>query len=456
MNNSGITLSESFVRGETTSRFWGVFAKGASVGSAFLILSSLTPYQYGVWFLFLSFYEIFSQVITLGGGVVKNEMMRFIGENDYGRAKRLFGEYHFTRLILSVVLWAALFFGAPLLAFRYQPDFIFTIRIASFLLLLEFFSTFIQALLNMQFRFGASVRISAYSRAVQFFVLLYFYFFVYIGVKEVLFSLIISLAAAIIFIMPAAIHEWRPWRARIAAGEKLFFKLMLGPGKWDVSRSFVSHITSRVQPFIIKLFLNTEAVGLYGVAKSIVELLLSFLAVDTLSSLVPREIGERGKMRAIFVFGSKYLIVTSLVFIVAGSVGALVLFNLFFDNYLPALPYFYLLVLILPAIAFGQIIDVFLFAWRKQRFTFARSLVRSSLWVGLLVLLLPVAGLWGGIAAEILVVVLSVIWSYVYLIKLEPAFRPKPRELFSISEDDREIRNTVFRSFLGMIKFGRH
>lgn len=447
-----IFLSESFVRGEITSRFWGVLAKGASIGSTFLILFSLTPYQYGVWYLFLSFYEIFSQVITLGGGVVKNEVMRFIGENDYGRAKRLFCEYHLIRLILSVMIWAILFFGSPLLAFRYQPDFILMIRIASFLLLLEFFSTFIQALLNMQFRFGAAVRISAYSKAVQFSMLLYFYFFAYIGVREVLFSLIISLAAAIIFIMPAAIHEWRPWRARIAAGDKLFFKLMLGPGKWDVSRSFVSHITSRVQPFIIKLFLNTEAVGLYGIAKSIVELLSSFLAVDTLSSLVPREIGERDKMRVIFVFGSKYLIITSLVFIAAGSVGTLVLLNLFFDNYLPALPFFYLLILILPAIAFGQIIDVFLFAWRKQKFTFARSIVRSSLWVGLLVLLLPAAGLWGAIAAELLVVFLSVIWSYVYLIKLEPAFRPTAKEFFSFSADDREIRDVLFKNFSRMIK----
>lgn len=403
--------------------------------------------------MFLSFYEIFSQVITLGGGVVKNEVMRFIGENDYGRAKRLFGEYHFIRLILSVMLWAILFFGSPLLAFRYQPDFIFMIRVASLLLLLEFLSTFIQALLNMQFRFGAAVRVLAYSKVIQFFILLYFYFFAYIGVKEILFSLIISLAAAIIFIMPAAIHEWRPWRARNASGEKLLFRLMRGHGKWDISRAFVSHITSRVQPFVIKMFLNTEAVGIYGVAKSLVELLVSFLSVGTLSSLVPRVIGDRGKMRTIFVFGSKYLVIASIIFVIAGSAGAFILFNLFFEDYLTALPYFYLLVLLLPALAIGQIIDVFLVTWRRQKFTFLRSITRSVAWIGLLVLLLPVFGLWGGVAAEVLAAGISVIWSYYYLIKLEPAFRPKFFELASFGPDDKMIRSIFFRNFLNMLRF---
>ena len=434
-----VSLSESFVRGEATSRFWGIFAKVASIGSAFLVLASLTPYQYGVWYLFLSIYEIFSQIISLGSGVIKNEVMRFIGENDYGRAKRLFSEYHIVRLILSIFLWAVFFFGASFLAFRYRQDFILIIRSASFLFLLEFLASFAQSLLAMQFRFGASVRVSTYAKITQFMILLGFYFYSYIGVKEVMFSLIFSLAVAIIFILPTAMHEWQPWRARVAADKNLLFKVMLGQGKWDVSRSFISHITSRVQPFVIKIFLSTEMVGLYGVAKSLVELLLSFLAVDTLNTLVPREISERGKMRSIFVFGSKYLVITSFVFVAGGIIGSLVLFSLFFENYLPALPFFYLLVLILPAQALGQMIDIFLVAWRKHKFTFVRSVARSVVWLAILALLLPLTGLWGAVAAELTVVVVSVIWSYVYLIKLDPAFSPKPWEIFRFGANDKLI-----------------
>ena len=453
--DSNISLSESFVRGEATSRFWGIFAKAASIGSAFLILASLTPYQYGVWYLFLSIYEIFSQIISLGSGVIKNEVMRFIGENDYGRAKRLFGEYHVARLILSAFLWAVFFFGAPFLAFRYQQDFILIIRSASFLFLLEFLASFAQSLLAMQFRFGASVRVSTYAKITQFIILLGHYFYSYIGVKEVMFSLVFSLAAAIIFILPTAIHEWQPWRARVAADKNLFFKVMLGPGKWDISRSFISHVASRVQPFIIKIFLSTEMVGLYGVAKSLVELLLSFLAVDTLSTLVPREINERSKMRSIFVFGSKYLVITSLIFVAGGVIGTLVLFSLFFENYLPALPLFYLLVLMLPVQSFGQMVDVFLVAWRKQKFTFVRSVSRSALWLSLLLFLIPHYGLWGAISAELSAVLISAIWSYFYLLRLEPTFHLNAREIFSFGAEDRLIRDIFFNNFSAIFRFIR-
>ena len=452
----GISLSESFVRGEATSRFWGLIGKGFGIASTFLILASLTPYQYGVWFLFLSFYEIFSQVLALGAGVVKNDVMRFIGASDYRRAKRLFCEYHTVRIILSVILWAFFFFGAPLLSFRYTPDFIIVIRVASFLFLLEFASSFAQAILTTQFRFGAAARVIAYAKTSQLIVLICYFYFSYIGVKEVIFSLAISIISSVILILPTVLHEWRPWRERKAlGGEWLVFKTMRGHGKWDISRSFVSHITSRVQPFVIKILLNTEAAGIYGVAKSLVELLLSFLSVDTLSSLVPRQIQTPGKMRTIFVFGSKYLFIASIAFIIVGALGAAVLFNLLFGNYLPALPFFYLLALILPAQAIGQMIDVFLITWQRQKFTFIRSLVRSTLWLALLVLLLPIAGLWGAVSAEVFVVLISVIWSYAYLVKLEPAFRPKSQELFSFGANDKEIRDVVFRNFINIIKLIR-
>ena len=453
--NENISLSESFVRGEAATRVWGVFAKGASVGSAFLILSSLTPYQYGVWYLFLSFYEIFSQTLDLGAGAIKNDIMRFIGTKDFGRAKKLFFEHQSVRMLIGAVLWAAFFFGAPFLEARYKADFIFLIRISSFLFLLEFISSAMQALLTTQFRFGASARVFAYAKVVQFLALLGFYLSLYIGIKEAVIALLVSQVVAIIFILPTVIHEWRPWKERQAAGDWLIFKILSGHGKWDISRLFVSGITSRLQPFVIKLFLNTEAVGIYGVAKSMVELVISFLSSNTLDSLVPRLISEPDKARRVFVFGTKYMVMVSIGAIAAGIFGAFVLFNLFFENYLAALPYFYFLALILPMLVAGQIIDVFLIIWRKQKFTFMRSVTRGILWIGLLVILLPVAGLWGGIAAELFAVLLSVVWSYVYLIKLEPSFRPKAKELFSFGASDKEIRDIIFRNFLRIIRLDK-
>src|SRR3989344_2477666 len=131
------SFSKKFLSGESHYAFWDLVSKGIGLLNTFLIITSLTIYQYGVFQLLLAFYAVLSGISGLGSGAIGNDIMRLVGEGKEGSAKRLFLEYASIRMAAAVLISLAIFVGGDLLAVKYKPDFIAVVRLLPIFLLFQ-------------------------------------------------------------------------------------------------------------------------------------------------------------------------------------------------------------------------------------------------------------------------------------------------------------------------------
>src|SRR3989344_4433310 len=114
----------TFLRGEISYGFWGGITTAGGLINTFLVISALTIYQYGVFQLLLSSYALLAVLIGLGGEIVRNDLLRLVGEGKEAAAKKIFLENAAFRLTAGIILWAFVFFNADLFSFRFGPEFI--------------------------------------------------------------------------------------------------------------------------------------------------------------------------------------------------------------------------------------------------------------------------------------------------------------------------------------------
>ncbi len=455
-DNNNFSFSKKFISGEAHYGFWNLIAKGFGFGNTFFIIASLTLYQYGGFRLLLSFYGLLSDSIGLGGGVVGNDIVRFVGEKKEDKAKKLFYEYNRLRVFVGISLWAIVFFGAPILSFKYQPDFINFLQILSFLILSETLLAILRSLLKLRLTFAAIASQVAVNRFLQFFILLLFFTFSNIGIKEVLISLLVAHFLSTIYLLPAAFKAHRHWENIKLSKEKILFKLFASYGKWEIFRQFLSKFTNRIKPWLIKLFVSTEAVAVYGVATSMVDVFDSLSKTNTLATLIPRRIHDKEQSRKIFTYGIKYFTFFSFILMLAGLVIAPIAINLFFKQYIVSLAFFYILMLGIVIQPFWRMVDMYLVTLRKQKFFFARTFSRSILSFVLLLLLLPIFGLWGVVFIDIFIPLSMVYVGYRYLVNREPWLKPNLKLLSSFTKEDKEIIKAMYGNFISLFKAKFH
>ena len=398
-NNTPKKVSSSFIRtflrGEISYGFWGGITTTGGLINTFLVISALTIYQYGVFQLLLSSYALLAVLIGLGGETIRNDLLRLVGEGKESSAKKIFLENTTFRLVIGVMLWAFVFFNADLFSFRFGPEFIFHIKIISFLFLHDALLSSLRLALDARKRFQEIASRASITKFVQFGIMAYFLFFSTLGLKEVLMAFVISYFVALAFLLPPFVRSYLPWRHLSAANESFLYKILSSYGKWEIFRPATAKFGNFIQVWFTKLFIGTEAVAIFSVAQTIVGTIAGSLPVKTLSTLVPLEIVDKERAQKIFSQGLKYLLVLSLLFSIAGALFVPPLINWFFSKYAVSLPYFYFLLITLPISAFSVIASIFLVAFRRQKFLFFQKIAKTLIGIPFYLLLLPPFGLWG-------------------------------------------------------------
>jgi len=405
-----------------------------------------------VFQLFLATYAFSSLFVTAGGGVAVNDIIRFIGEKKEAQAKKLFYELNVYRLIISVILWIIVFFGAPFLSFKYGHDFIIIIKIISFYFLSSFLLKFISNVFLFRLKFEALASRTFYEKAIQLGVLVYFFFFGTIGIKEVVLSQLIGQTANIFILLPGFFTAYSPWRNIKASKESIFIPIMLSYGKWAVIRPFIRRSIYFIQPWIIKLFVNTESVAIFSVAQSMVSLYKGLLPTKTLSTLIPLRIHDKEKSQKMFTFTIKYLTLFSFLIVLAGVITAPIGIYLFFTKYIPSLPIFFILILRTPLLAVSASISFFITALRKQKFLLYNGMINTATSILFSVVLTYLFGIWGMAIEDILTTFIMLIVVYVYLIKIKPGIEIRWKDIFSFGEEDKIILKNVYVLLLLFIK----
>ena len=447
------SLLSKYVSGELHFWVWGVISRCMGWVNSFIIITSLSIYQYGIFQLFLTAYSALTDFISWGGLAAGTETLRFVGEGKESSAKRLFIEFNILRIVSAIALWALFFFGASFLSFRYGVDFIDLIKVMSFMFLGEAFLAALKSLVNMRLDFRSIASRSASGKFFQFGVLVWFLVYGTVGLKAVFLSLVIGHILSSFALLPAAIRAWKPWKTVSAErGRVILWQIAKAHGKWESIRNFSSQIVSRAEPWLIKFFISTEAVGIFGVASALADAVMNIVPTKTISTIITRIFHDKERSKRAFLYSVKYFVFVGVISSLGAVVVAPIAIHVFLPAYISALPFFYLLIAVVPVKALLQMVDLFLIVYRQQKFAFFRMLSRNIVILGLLLVLLPTMGLWGVAWTEIIMRVSFVYVSYKFLIKLKPEFRLTLKDLLSFTGQDRRIVKAVWANFFAFFR----
>lgn len=449
-----LAFSQQYVRGEAHYGSWGFVTKGIGFVNTILTLSALSLYQYGVFQLVLSLYGAANYFTTIGNGVVNNDIAHFVREEKEGHAKKLFLEYNALRLIASVILFCTFFFGATLFAGAYTLGFVSDLRLVAFLFLTEFFFSATESLLALRLKFATVASRPALAKAAQLAALLYFLSTGDLGLPEMFLSMIFGSVFSILTMIPAFLSLYRQWFGTRVTEDRLLPRIFATYGKWDLYRQLAGELTNRIQPWLIKVFISTEAVAIFAVASAFIATIKDVgFPVKTLKTLVPLHMEDEEKSRYIFVKGSRYLLAFSVLATLGAALAVPVVVYLFVPKYEVALPYFFAMLPAIPVTALGVVATTFLIALRKQRFLFWLGIEKNITILTFSLGLLPLIGLWALAIEETVTPLLAVIVVYIYMFRVRPGgFRFTLKEFVTFDRTDWEFFKIVFKDTKSVVK----
>lgn len=229
-------------------------------------------------------------------------------------------------------------------------------------------------------------------------------------------------------------------------------KVFLTYGKWEIWRALFSRVTSNIQPWLIKLFISTEAVGIYNIAVQLVDFFKIFLFTNTLTTLIPQTLGNIKRTVMIFTYGIKYMSLFGMLVFGLGIIIGPIAVTILFEQYTAALPFFFFLMVSLLFHPLLMMVNTYLLVYRKQKYFFATSVVRNTFAIIMLFLLLPFIGLWGAVITNLITTVVLSYVSYRYLILKEPAFKLHPSSFFSFTERDKKLLTLLWRQLMYLVQ----
>lgn len=432
-----------FLKGEAISTFWNLSTKCIGLLNTFLTITSLTLYQYGVFQLLLSFSGIPSDFLNLGSAVVSNEISRSIADRRLSDAKRIFIEYSIFRLIISFVVWLVFFFGATYFFTKYDIDFIKDMRIISFLLISEGIFSVVKMYCLVVLEFSVISLRYTINKFIQSLILIYFFVQGNLGLKQLILSIVIASAVSTTLILFRFFKLYFKWSNIEMTKRVIVWNIFLTYGSWDVFRQISNKITFRIKPWLIKLYIGTEAVAIFSIAETMITTLQDVLPSNTLQSLVPLWIRDKARSIRMFSYGVKY-------FAFAGVIMALIsllivppVVHIYFSKYNASLPFFYLMLINLPIFASGIMIGNYIIALRKQKYLFFLHILRNLLSILFITVTIPLIGLWGLALESVIIPFVMVVTTYLYTKNKNHDFHFDLSVIFSFNSNDREILSKV-------------
>jgi O-antigen/teichoic acid export membrane protein len=436
------SFRRAFIRGEFFSISWESLERLASAINVFLMLKFLNLYEFGVYQLLLSFFSIVS-VFSIDSihEVVNNDLSRSLKEKQLETHKKIFSEYLSLRIILGLITTLVVFIFADIISVHYGQSIEAYLKIISILFLVEGLRRPLFAALKTRLYFGVASSQAAIVSATKFLIFLLLLatqnFNLFWIMTAHVSGYIVSGAIMLIFFL---VKIKDSFTAAVFAQGSVLWSIVKRHGKWAIAGEQISRFTLNVRPWLIKFLLNTEAVAVFSLATSLAGMLTTFLPVRTFSSLIPRELGDKQRLRLIYANGVKFIGLLGLLLAGAAFLIFPPIINFFLPRYTASFPYFKLLVFVFLTITgFTTLTRTTLVALREQRALFTRPLLQLLPTVAFSFILIPPFGLWGAALEYTLTLFFLYYILYRYLCRVRPELKLKPAEIFSLRQSDRQF-----------------
>jgi O-antigen/teichoic acid export membrane protein len=446
-----------FIKGEVSQRFFNLLSNGIGFINSYFIITYLSVYQFGLYQLVLSFISILSTFdLDLFDGVISVDMRRHFNTGKDGLAKRLFREAVFLRIGIALVLVAIVFLLSGVISDHYGSDISLFVKIASFLLIIKAF----QSVLDIFFQ--AVLSFSIYSLAlIREFIKLFFIVGLVLlnslTITSVIACAVITEFLALVFFSSFFfVKKYRNTFGKIKMGNEDYGhpvkNILKDYGAIFLVRYSVSRILKNMNPWIVKFFLNVEAVAFYVLAVNLISFANSLIPMVGIQSVLALKADERENMGHIVKRAIKYTFWIGLVFLFGAIFIVPYIAALIFPKYVSAMPVFKVMAIALPLFGAFKVLKSSLFVLREQRILTQRLFNELFITLVCSVIFLPTIGVIGMGVIHVLVYSERVYFMYTRLVRAHSEFKMKIAYLFSFDKYDRDFFQRTSRTILSTIK----
>lgn len=434
------SFAERYLRGELRLQFWSVTARAIGLANSFIVLAALSVYEFGLYQLVLAAVAI-ADTFSAGlfDDIVVTDTARDLAGGRSAQARRLFNEFMLFKVAAASLLTAGLWVAADRLVPAAAGDVTVLVRIASLLVLIEAVRA------AQELFFTASVSFAAFGvQAVQEAVkLVALVALIAAGALSLPTLLATSVGAAALALGYSSFSFAREYRrvfgALPAARGRLLLASLRRSGGLVLVRYAASRLTKNVRPWLVKVFLGTEAVAFYALAVNLLSLAQGLFPIGMIGRLLPWEVGNERRLRFLFSRSVKYALWIGLGVAAGAFVVLPPLVSAVFPKYAPAMPLFSALLATLPFYGVYKVQKSLLLALREQGILTARLVTEMAGVAGLNAIFLPTVGLFGVAVEYTATYVWRVFLFHRLLGRAHPNLRIKVRSLFTYDDEDRRF-----------------
>ncbi len=447
-------MTRNLIEGEVTSGFWNLSVKSVVLVNSAIILVLLSVYDFGLYQLVLSFITIASG-LTSGGidSIVEVSISRFIGQLNIKSAKQLFREYAGAKIFLGVILAILVFWGADVISSYYDQGLGVYIKIASIMIFIESMQSMQDSFFRAKISF-LNLSVPLVNELVKTLILVALFVTKQgLDIKTVLVLHIIAQFCALIFSSFYFIKAYSKLFTQSASeSSSILWPLVKTHGLWVLLRNILSKLSSSVRLWLIRFFLNTEAVAIYSLARSLLAFIITLFPIGTLGLLLPRELDDRRKLRSLFVRMLKYSSFLGIFLGFCFFVFVPIAIHYFFPKYNEAVPLIKLMSVVFFLYGFYKILRIMIIVLQEQRILFVRSFDNTFLSIGLLAILLPNLGVWGAALEYVITYTVTTILFYYWLVKAHPYLKIRAKEIIVFNREDIVFAMSLYGNTVALFK----
>lgn len=422
-----------------------VVLKVIGLATIFLMLRKLSVAEYGLAELVLSVTGILSlftlpglnQLIIADMGIAKEK-------RDLRGMKELFVNSFYLQMILGGIAWALVFFGSNIIAGLYNEHIGGLFKIVSFVFLISPLRSLFFIAFSVELKFFYRSLYSTIEEALKLVLIVMLLYVFNLRVDAIVWAFVLSQFLAMIPMIPSLIRVTKYFTHVLLLDKKAPWTLLLNHGKWGIFATYFNGLGQYIRTWIIKVFLGTEAVGIFAVAVGLIQHTVSLVNLSgVLSPILPQYVHDKEHFKRISIKAIKYQI---LIFAVTGVIAYFTFVPAvywLFPNYRDALPLFVTMLPVLIPIGFAAVFTPMFGALQAQKSLSLAILVKTLSIICVLPLAILSCGFLGIAYEYIITTVIFVIERYRSLKKIVPNFSLSFRKFFTFEEEDRVIVRTL-------------
>ena len=441
------SVKETIGKGTLWYGSGNIMLKVVSITTTFVVLGHMSVYSYGLVTLVLSLVPLVGFILLPGlHEVVISDMGVEKGKGNWGKVKDIFVNFFLLKLVLSVVAWAVLFFGADIIASYYEGSVSTLIKIVSFTFLMEPFRAAMITLFSVQLKYATQSLFTTIEEIAKLAIILVCFNVFELGALGVVLAHTFATLLPLLLFIIIFLRAGKPILSATIAEASAPWSLLGDHRKWSVSYSYLGTLGNKLRLWFVKLILGTEAVGVFQVASGLYGHLGSLLPISqVVTPLIPQYIEQKDRLMKIVNKSIKYQVVGYVILAVIGVTVLPSLFVMIFPKYAGSMLLFRLFLLAFIPRAIMVILTPLFMALKAQRKLFTLSVYKFIFIIVASPILLTYLGLAGAVVEFILSIIFFTVLCYLTLRKLIPELKISARAFVEVDDDDRMIISAVLK-----------